>query len=72
MPRKRVDWEEELKKTERTRLRGFKITVLSLAFIGLFFMWSKFQSPRFSLPFYVIVILFGLLGIVLLFGLRKR
>ncbi|MEN2995974.1 MAG: hypothetical protein ABC360_03075 [Acetomicrobium sp.] len=71
MPRRKIDWEEELEKTERIRRRGFRITALSLAFIAMFFMGNKFQNYRLAPPFYVVMVLLGLLGIVLIYGRRK-
>ncbi|NLG94758.1 MAG: hypothetical protein GX487_05305 [Acetomicrobium flavidum] len=67
MARRRIDWEEELKKTERTRIRGFKITFLSFALTALFFMCFRFQGSRARIPLYVLIVLFGLLGVLLLF-----
>lgn len=71
MRRKRIDWEEELKKTEKIRMKGFKYT-LSSFILALFWVLGARQIQReFSFAPLLLTVFFVAAGTVL-FGIVAR
>ena len=73
MRRRRVDWEGEIRKTDRIRKRGFALSALSLAVaLGVIFGVGRMGGIDVSVPRRVVAIACLILGIFLFRVVLRR
>lgn len=71
--RKRVDWDEEIRKTENIRRRGIFMSVLSFAMAGAFiFGMSRFTGASVEIPRAVIVAVIFCVSCVIFAKVMKK
>ena len=73
MRRRRVDWDEEIRKTDRIRRRGFALSALSLVVaLGVIFGVGRMGGVDVSVPRKVVAIACLVLGIFLFRVVLRR
>ena len=71
MRRRRVDWDEEIRKTDRIRRRGFALSALSLAVaLGVIFGVGRMGGVDVSMPRKVVAIACLVLGVFAKYVIR--
>ncbi len=70
--RRRVDWEEERRKTEQSQAKGFRYSALSFFMVFLFMLMIKVFHREYSLGVPMRVLGALLVGTVVLFILVHR
>ena len=73
MRRKRIDWDEEIRKSEQIRLRGLRYTIAAFVLAGFWlFAVGRMGKKDISLaPLFVTLLLIGA-GTLLFFFLSRR
>ena len=73
MRRRRVDWDEEIRKTDRIRRRGFALSALSLVVaLGVIFGVGRMGGVDVSVPRKVVAIACLVLGVFLFRVVLRR
>jgi hypothetical protein len=71
--RKRIDWDEELKKTERIRIKGFRYTAAGFALALFWLLGARHMQREISFApmlFSVFLVIFG--ALLFIFILRRK
>lgn len=73
MRRKKIDWDEELKKTERIRIKGFRYTAAGFALALFWLLGARHMQREISFAPMLLSIFLVILGVFLfILVLRKK
>jgi len=71
--RKKIDWDEELKKTERIRIKGFRYTAAGFALALFWLLGARHMQREISFAPMLLSIFLVILGVFLfILVLRKK
>jgi thiosulfate reductase cytochrome b subunit len=70
--RKRIDWDEELKKTERIRVKGFRYTAAGFALALFWLLGARYIQREISFAPMLLSVFLVIVGVLLFILVLRR